>query len=92
MKDKFVQTLLSDKEYEQFMKNYRAALIAGTCINRSEYIRHMLGVSNNGNKPADALVPPALQDPTSQENKIISESDYQSKQSQLANDFAKLDI
>jgi len=72
---------MNDEEYKRFMKDYKKAFAAGICNNRSEYIRHMLGVSTNGDKPQEDLVPSALQDPTSQENIVDDE------RSKLASDF-----
>ena len=78
MKSKFIQALLSEKEYEQFTKQYIEAFAAGKCNNRSDYIRYALGL--NGNTPPQDANP----DETPQTNSKEDE--------QISNLFANLDI
>ena len=86
-KGKFIQAMLDDQEYEQFMKQYMEYFAAGKCINRSDYIRQMLGI--NGNQPPSKDSEPNKSNEIKDKevNKEVVETP-----SKLAIDFDKLEI
>lgn len=86
-KGKFIQAMLDNQEYEQFTKQYMEHFAAGKCVNRSDYIRQMLGL--NGNHP------PTKDSSHDKSNEIkdkVANKEADKKPSQLSIDFGKLDI
>jgi len=88
-----VNITLTQDEYDALFKEVTRRMLAGEKPWKMATILHEQVTpylnSLNGNKPQEDLVPLALQDKTSQENEV---SPLDSKQRQVSNDFANLDI